>query len=179
MAVSSLLRPPGTLPEPQSSRPSLLCLSWQHSGEPQPPGPQVAGRCPGEETDRWRHESALERRLLDKPTGQQGYLRPRSQTGPWLGPLRGWQTPSSHSPSGESAPGTWHCVNATQSPQGAPWPLRTLWHNSHATVEPWKTSGLLPPPPLCPLAGATSLSRLLPHFKPPPQPFSAVFVIPM
>lgn len=31
--------------------------------------------------------------------------------------------------------------------------------------------GLLPPPPLCPSAGATSLSCLLPHFKPPPQPF--------
>ena len=52
MAVSSLQRPPGTLPEPQSSRPCLLRLSRQHPGDPQPPGPQVAGQCPGEGMDR-------------------------------------------------------------------------------------------------------------------------------
>ena len=179
MAVSSLLRLPGALPEPQSSRPRLLWLSRQHPGDPQPPGPQVAGRCPGEGTEGWRHVTALERRLLDKPKGQQGYLGPRSQTGPWLGPLRGCQTPSSHGRSRESAPGTWHCINVTPSPQGAPWPLRTLWHNSDATVEPRKTSGsslllLSAHPQGRHPFHASCLISSLPH-----NPFSVVLVIPM
>ena len=47
-------------------------------------------------------ESDLERHPLDKPAGQRGYLEPRSKAGPWLGPLRGCQAPSSHGPGGIS-----------------------------------------------------------------------------
>lgn len=48
-ADSSGLRLPGALPNPQFSRPSLLRLPCQPPGDPQPQGPQVAGRCPGKE----------------------------------------------------------------------------------------------------------------------------------
>lgn len=48
-AGSSGLRRPGARPNPQFSRPSLLRLPCQPPGDPQPQGPQVAGRCPGKE----------------------------------------------------------------------------------------------------------------------------------
>lgn len=166
MAVSSLLRPPGTLLEPQFSRPAPPLVVIATPRRPSASGGWVvpwggirqvkARECLGV-------ASAGQARRPARLPGAQKQNRPLAEA------LRGCQTPSSH-PGGNQPLGP---STALMSPCPS---RESVTITDPVAPQQWDCGasediGLLPPPPLCPSAWATSLSRLLPHLKPPPQPF--------